>query len=207
MSVDQEKFVDVLLDRSLSKFSEAEPRTGLEERIVAGIASAELPQPVRHWRWVLATAMLALLLGAAWLMWPATSRRSNSATNSAVQRAKSSHETAVVNSPAPGKEQIHTANSSAPKSWIPRRKTVTSGVEPSTTESATKLPKLEVFPSPAPLSEEETALLAFVRQTPRDGLVALSQIQQREQEEQEKRMEIPAQMNFNSNRSDVVNTR
>jgi hypothetical protein len=78
---------------------------------------------------------------------------------------------------------------------------------PRTTQAAAKLPKLEVFPSPAPLSEEEKALLAFVRQTPRDGLVALSQIQQQEQQEQERRMEVPVQMNFNPSRSDVVNTR
>jgi len=206
MAVDQEKFVEELLDRSLKKFSAAGPRAGLEERTVAGIEAAELQQRVGQWRWIWATAMLALVVSAVWLMWPSASH--TPATNSEVRPATSSRSTAVVNSPAPEKKQIQTANSSAPKAWIPRRTTVASGAEPRrTTQSATKLPKLEVFPSPAPLSQEEEALLAFVRQTPRDGLVALSQIQQREQEEQEKRMEVPVQMNFNSSRSDVVNTR
>ena len=69
-----ENDLDGLLDRTLSEYS-GEPRAGLEQRVLANLASAEV-RPRRWWIWaavpVLAAILIALLVWSSSLKKPVT---------------------------------------------------------------------------------------------------------------------------------------
>jgi hypothetical protein len=153
--------LDAGLDAALAKYSAVEPRAGLEERVLANLRVERARAPERSW-WRWGFAAVVLVIGAA-LAW---------------RTAKPLHPV-VVSPPAetqPAPTQAsQTANAGAetvPARVPPMRK---QNRRPISTKLAVD-PKLDVFPSPQPLSEEELALARYVRNFPSDAkLVAQAQ--------------------------------
>jgi len=150
--------LDRLLDAALAKYAAVEPRPGLEERVLANL-NAERPQLGRFWwRWGLAGALAVVLIMAAALAW-------KSYVPSKPIIANHSAETA----PLPPTQAPQVAHNNA-KRQTTRAVHKVAHLEP------VAGPKLDVFPSPQPLSEEELALARYVQDFPSDAkLVAQAQ--------------------------------
>jgi hypothetical protein len=147
--------LDPVLDAALAKYAASAPRAGLEERVLANLRAERTRAPERSWwRWGFATVAAVLVIGAV-LAW----------------RAKPSH-LVLVNRPA----ETQPAPTRAPQTANAAAEAVPVRVPPMRKQSrrptSMKLaanPKLDVFPSPRPLSEEELALARYVRNFPSDA--------------------------------------
>jgi hypothetical protein len=149
--------LDHLLDVALTKHAAVEPRPGLEERVLAVLRAEQTTARAKTWwRWGMAGALAAVLVVALAL---------------ALRSGKSSHPVFVdrpaETQPSPTQAPL-TANAGAetvPARVPPVRK---QNRQPISTRLAAD-PKLDVFPSPRPLSEEELALARYVRNFPSDA--------------------------------------
>jgi hypothetical protein len=147
--------IDRALDLALAKYAAAEPRTGLEERVLASL-HAELEHARDHaWgRWgvvaVFATIVL-VVLGLAWITMrpaPAIARRPPSLAPSAESPTP---QTAPTRPPARGPAAKAVAHRSRP--------------------AAPAYPKLDQFPSPQPLSDQERILANYVEANPHHAVL------------------------------------
>jgi len=161
--------IDAVLDAALAKYAAVEPRAGLEERLLANLRTG--PEPVTGrawWRWGLAGALAAIVIVAATLRWksgtsahlpmanhPTATEQIGRAANPPSAAAR---EHLFVNASA---RVPHKGGAIAVRRLAPRAQTV-----------AQADPKLDVFPSPQPLSEEELALARYVRNFPSDAKLA-----------------------------------
>ena len=150
MPTDRE--LDQLIDAALPSYSAAEPRPGLEHRILTN-AVEEYPRRGRFaWAWALAVPAAACLLAFLFFAGRHNSYRSTleaTATTAPATTAASPRETPATDSfPSPRKGSI--------PHKLP--------TQPSTTRET--LPKEEVFPSPSPLTAEERAAIALVHDPP-----------------------------------------
>jgi len=149
--------LDELLDSALATY--AEPRTGLEQRILARVEQARFSRgtPWRRWLgWGLAATLAASLLlyfevSGGW------HRRMN-----AEQTAPRQEQAASPRVPDASQESIRSLPSRAPK-WAsaPIRHRSTWGEM-----TVATTPKLDVFPAPQALSAQEQALVELVAQPP-----------------------------------------
>lgn len=148
-----EEDLDRILDAALAKHASAEPRPGLEDRILAKVRSDAVPTTQHAWWYFgIAVALAAILLAAA------INRRSpklflESARRTAPARPNPSAMDPPKLNPDAGRSQpqtpIHIAKTTATPVGKPR---------------VPKNPKLDVFPSPHPLSEQEQMLARYVAQ-------------------------------------------
>lgn len=167
-SKNNDRKLEEMLDSMLSTYSSAEPRPGLETRILANL-NEQSAQRTSGWRigwiWIggIATAVAVILL-MTYLRRPQplpvhpemASRPSRQETGI----PKRSQETSLL--PAV-----------TPKHSPSRRVTqVASGAHPVAKERAEV--RQEVFPSRSPLSEQEKLLLRYLANTPRQELIAQS---------------------------------
>ena len=138
----EKRFVDELLGASLRHYASAEPRPGLEGRVLAGVRSRQQAARRRAtWAWAIGSAA-----GAAMVVFFVVHRpRHHTPAFSAAAKA-------LVNVAAPTVAKI------AP----PARPTV-----PRRPQRSDARPKGDTrpqqFPTPRPLSEQEKLLLAYVR--------------------------------------------
>jgi len=155
--------LDELLDSMLSEYSSAEPGPGLETRVLAGVREAERGKTYRWWSWkwlwVGATTAVVLLLILS------LGRRRPSEpvqVQGRPQPVEQPVQPAVENTKPPRAEQ---AGSHQPKPLV----------RPLVRSAALALNRRPaVFPTPAPLSEQEQLLLRYVAHTPREELIAQS---------------------------------
>jgi len=156
--------LDDQLDAVLAKYAAVKPRTGLEERILASLKSRERASaPVSWSRW--AGAFAAALLVAISLLW--------------VEKRSSQQ---LLPRPTTLPEQaLHQpiAQSAPPHSTLRVKPVkVRAAGKRSFTQPALAAaePKLDRFPSPQPLTEEELALVRYVQSFPQEAtLIAQSQ--------------------------------
>jgi hypothetical protein len=149
--------LDQLLDAALSTYADPGPDSGLNERVLAHIAAATEPIPApllrpgkgstnrRRWLpWAIALPATACLL--LFFFVPKTAPPRSSQAKQA--------------SPQPPFATMRAENLLASKSGTTRRKPqlqpVARVVQPA------PLPKLDVFPTPRPLTAEEQALAVFI---------------------------------------------
>ncbi|MEN6536924.1 MAG: hypothetical protein ABFD89_24940 [Bryobacteraceae bacterium] len=167
MKNDDRDELDELIDSALARYSSAEPLDGLEDRVLRRVQGA---QRARHspWRYRLAYAIpvfaVVLIAGVAlWMGWDEQPRARDVARNVAV--------------PAPsGAAQGPRASPTLPvREARPRHATT----KPRRTVPAKSLPKEECFPSPAPLTAEERALVAWVSRAPTEAAQAFGDMQKR----------------------------
>lgn len=159
---------DRALDASLAKYAAVEPRTGLEERILANLRTAETLKP-RAWRWRFVAAAAAIIVIAFAIVWRAE--------NPAPPELVIHRPNAISASPDSGKQVVHR------DPGIPRRPRKQNQNRVITTAN----PKLDQFPSPNPLSAEEIALTEYVRNFPKEAQL-VAQAQQEFELETEKEM-------------------
>jgi hypothetical protein len=146
--------LDRLLDAALTKYSSVEPRAGLEDRVLANLHVEQTRVPARTWwRWGLA-ALAAIVVVAIAL---------------AFRSEKHLKPHVVQQAPAPGRAPY------SPETQIARREATADSIRPVRPRTsgrrvaavrATPVPKLDQFPSPQPLSEEEKILAGYIEQDP-----------------------------------------
>jgi hypothetical protein len=139
----QQDELDRELDAGLTTFAAVEPRTGLEERILANLRAEQThASNLSWWRWPAIAALLAIIVLAVSVAW----------------KAKRPMPNIVARPPAPH-ESVEHARTQAPNH--PRLKPV---IHQATT--VVSAPKLDQFPSPQPLSEQEKILAHYVATYP-----------------------------------------
>jgi hypothetical protein len=154
--------LDAMLDNLLSTYSSAEPRPGLETRILANLreesATSRGWNLIWMWAGAAAVAVVAVLL-AAYFFRPAQRQAPQVVVNPPSPQI-------VAPAHTPPQEDARQESSREAPSRAPHRK---------------RSPKVQVvdvrqdvFPSPSPLSEQEKLLFRYMAATPRQELVAQS---------------------------------
>lgn len=176
---ERKRFLDDLLDASLAQYRSAQPRPGLENRILVRLRAEPETLPWLPWAWRigigLAAAIVLALVSLAYRQRPRvptsaaeSPRPAPSAPASAAKQAN--HTLATRRIEPPRKARV--ARSSGPSNF---------NLGPSSRSVSEKRdsalpwpqePRRDVFPSPAPLSEQERLLLSYVRQYPGEALSA-----------------------------------
>jgi hypothetical protein len=177
---EREQFAERMLDQALQQYSAAEPRPGLEARILTNLANRRaqpwyslFTMPRFIWPLTATVALLAIALGTWQYRKPAlhpseVARTLAPATTTASSEIKPS----VVSSAA---TSIASRRHTAQPPQLARR------------EPSPELPRREQFPSPAPLSDQELLLLTYLRTTPREEvLLAVAQREAEREQEMER---------------------
>ncbi len=136
---DERQFEDELVEAALRERANAQPRTGLEERILRSVEAQRSPRLVRlpRWAWAFAAGAAAVVLAATLIL----------------------HRPAVSGPSAP---TVSITETPKPVKPGPSRNVI-ARVPPPAANSKTV--RLAVFPSPRPLSAQEKLLLAYVRKS------------------------------------------
>ena len=166
--------LDRTLDAAIGKYASVEPRGGLEERILANLraASTRSAQPA-WWNWGFAV-LAAVLAIAAMLVWR---------WNQPMQTPLAIHPSTLEQAPVASELAHRGGNPAPPTQLLPRR---TPRPQPEQKLVAAN-PKLDVFPSPLPLSEQEEILASYVSQYPKHAaLVAEARMDDLRQETEER---------------------
>lgn len=168
--------LDLVLDAALREYAAAEPRAGLEQRVLAQLQCERVRLPNRSWwTWSVAGVVAALLAFTL-----ALALRSNGPAKTVIQR----------HPPVP----IETVQPSATQVAVGReiRATPVTGLRQKATWHhahraivVADSPKLDQFPSPEPLTSEELALVRYVRQFPHDAVIVASAQEEFEKEIQQ----------------------
>jgi hypothetical protein len=174
---EKDKQMDEMLDSMLANYSSAEPRPGMETRILASVRDAEQRKQARpSWMfkglWAAAAVAAAIIVVVVFF--------------GGRQNVK---QPPVVVKITPTPVQPHAPQPSFPETVTvhPERHrpkaAVTPGVESTRLENAS-LPldrRPGVFPTPTPLSEQEKLMFTYLANTPKEEVVA--QIQRNDQKE------------------------
>jgi hypothetical protein len=155
---ERERMVERLLNEALAP-QEVEPRAGLEQRILANLRA----QPERPWWWrwmwvpAVAAAVIALVVGLRMSGKPQPARPTIAIEHQAAPTApleKSASPVPLVaeqRKPAPGVTHRDKVVAAAP--------------------TIASLPRQAVFPSPVPMTPEETMLLTLLRRNPLEAVL------------------------------------
>lgn len=170
--------LDHALDAALAKYAAVEPRSGLEQRILARMQSEQQVIPTHSlWQWSAVSAVaLALVIMTGLTL------RSNKPAKSMMQQ----HPAGTIETVTPSSM----FSASAAPNTARRLKALTVRPKPPRSHRSAVVasgPKLEQFPSPKPLTTEELALVRYVKEFPRDAVMVA-----RAQDEFEKETEREA---------------
>jgi hypothetical protein len=161
---EKDKQMDEMLDSLLAAYSSAEPRPGLETRILANLRDAKSREAKSaawnfKWLWAGMAAAVVLIIIAVALI----GGKHRIVTPTVVQTQQ----------PAPSQPEIQrSAPVRAGNVPRPRAPRATQVQNVNATLALNQRP--QVFPTPAPLSEQEQLLLRYVAGTPREEVVAQS---------------------------------
>jgi len=165
--------IDRELDAALTKYA-AEPRTGLEERVLANLRTERARVPARaRWHWSLTAAATAIVIVALTL-----ALRSGRTPHPVV----ANHPSSITPGPALSPAQI-VSNPRPARRVKPRRShplVATAG------RAELGPPKLDQFPSPQPLNEQERALARYVSEFPQEATLIARAQEEYEKEIQQK---------------------
>jgi hypothetical protein len=147
MRSNDEKDLDSLLEEGLSSYSSQEPRPGLELRVLNRLRNAGPSVRFVFPRW--AFAIPALACGLVLFAWLHTLPVQQPVVQLKVTQQKVAPEAPTF---------TEAAIIPASRVQVERK--------PRSVAKRAPLPKLQQFPSPAPITKEERALLAFVARSP-----------------------------------------
>jgi len=172
--------LDSALDATLARYAAVEPRTGLDDRILANLRAERARVPERgSWRWGVAAPLAAMVIVALALTLKSGKQSRPVVANHSSARTQGSEEPAVLVVSGAGGNQhpLHASNSAKKRTTnhIRRRETIVAAN-----------PKLDQFPSPQPLSEQEKILQSYVAEYPEKAVLiarARSEALQRDLEE------------------------
>jgi hypothetical protein len=162
---ERERMAEQWLDAAFKRYGEAEPRPGLEGRVLANLRAAADGRRGRRVWWPAVAAIAALLMVAGATFWAShrgEARKEVTANRGPavfqVHQSKPNSVAGVIVVPAPHEQRK-----------LARRK------EAARLKEAVE-PKLDQFPSPRPLSKQEEMLARYVRERPQEArLVAQAQ--------------------------------
>jgi hypothetical protein len=143
-------FEERRLDEALRKYGEAEPRSGLEGRILANLAAERERLAERRWLWRLTAATVGLGLVAV-IGFLLTQRSDIPRLDVAKQAPIANASQKITVSVIPD----HGSVALKPRTHQKSERRIT---------SARTEPSLEQFPSPTPLNEQEEMLARYVRE-------------------------------------------
>ena len=164
------------LDEALAKYAAVEPRTGLEGRILASLQAQRDHVLTRSWwRWsfVAAALVLGAILLAVGLAWRSGKAQApviaHDSTGGSPPVAQAGQGTAPDGAGLNGEEKSGSGNNGFEKndraqSFGPAERHSVKRARPVTVANAH--PKLDQFPSPQPLSEQEKILASYIETDP-----------------------------------------
>ena len=166
---DCEDELDRILDSALAMFSSIEARAGLEERVLANLRTEESTEHRTWWAWGFAAVALTLvILAVTWHSKSQTQRpiANRIATPAGVKPTKSGSLQIPVIGSASSVRRAETPKHHAPK----------------------ENPKLDQFPSPQPLSEQEKIMAMYINEYPENAaLIAEARMEALHQDMEERR--------------------
>jgi hypothetical protein len=170
---DKQMQIDDMLDSLLANYSSAEPRPGLETRLLANLREAEKEAPHGWWnfKWLWAGVVAVAIIVAAVLV---NGRHRIEPPTHVIVKTNPAVQQPVIKEP---NAQQRAVQSSVPavvgsERVIHRHKTLTPVPLHNATLALSQRPA--VFPTPTPLSEQERLLLSYYSRTPREEMIAQS---------------------------------
>lgn len=164
---DQEDLANNLLNAALKRYSSAEPRAGLEGRVLANLRAehGRLGRRVSLWVSLAAIALVGTVAATIFLVWRPDVKPQIVATHAvAGVIAKKTITGSAERKQSSVRRRSHVFARG-------RRQAMASPVSP-----ADDGPKLDQFPSPRPLSEQEKMLARYVQERPQEArLIARAQ--------------------------------
>src|SRR5271168_783676 len=151
--------LDRELDAALAKFTAVEPRAGLEDRVLANLRAQQARvSEHRWWRWPALAALAAAIVLTVLLAWRLERPVQNKiASNPSAPTQIDGHAGTQANGPGKDATQLNDARSG--RRLKPRAVSHSVRV-------ASPAPKLDQFPSPQPLSEQERILAGYIANFP-----------------------------------------
>lgn len=171
---DKQVQIDDMLDSLLANYSSAEPRPGLETRILVNLREATGRESSPGWwtfKWLWAGAAVAVAIIVAVVLIGGRQRvisPANVVVKNSVLMEHPAVQNSGTNSGDPAVRAYH-RKLSLPHS-LPKSETLA-------------LNRLAVFPTPTPLSEQERLMFTYLANTPHEVVVA--EIQRNDQKEEE----------------------
>jgi hypothetical protein len=180
---DNNCFADELLDAALARHRSADPRPGLEGRVLAHLRAEPRPAPWFRWGWLPALASVAALMLAVGAFYAA--RRGVVPERVSPMVARTAEQPPVAAPPAPAELSVPPRQ---PRPAVPRLE------QPQPVQVAVVVasPRRPQFPTPAPLSEQEKLLLRYVSETPKEILLATLTKRRSLEELRLEELQIPA---------------
>jgi hypothetical protein len=174
--------MDDMLDSLLANYSSAEPRPGLETRILTNLIlatprDAESREAVRGWlgfKWLWAGAAVAAAIIVAFVLIGGRHHVTPPA-NTVVQTLPPAVQQPAVQQPVIQQPRVQSSvppTVGATSAIHHRHKALTPGPQQNATLALSQRPA--VFPTPSPLSEQERLLLQYYSRTPREEMIAQS---------------------------------
>lgn len=149
---DKDQFDD-LLDAALKRYGDVQPRPGLEGRVLARLAQESHTNWRRPWAWASAAVFACLLTVVVWI--------------GLVGRKQPPHIGAHAAKVTTKESRLQTAE--VPLHIDKTRSTGKHEVRKIPLGLANTTPRLEQFPSPRPLSEQEKLLVAYASEYPKQA--------------------------------------
>ncbi len=155
---DREKIADQWLDAALKQYGEAEPRAGLEGRVLANLRAEKESLVSRGWNRPAVVAVAVVLVIGMGVFWASEHRGVKEITGMRASVVSHSGQ-AVANVQMPSRTKISQAP--MPRRSAHRRLRVQ--------HAETDEPRLAQFPAPRPLTAQEQLLVRYVRERPDDA--------------------------------------
>lgn len=173
MGMDKERVVEQWLDDSLAQYGKTEPRPGLEMRVMASLHAEKTRIAAgRRWWWGagLVAATSAALVTAT--LWFGQASRAPRSTETSIAARHESSGVSLEPVPQVAKHEVKEGQHRP--------------IHRATRAQPAVAPKLEQFPAPAPLNEQERLLARYVEEFPQKAaLVARVQTELRIKDERE----------------------
>jgi|ERR1700683_4332865 hypothetical protein len=147
------------LNAPLANYTSVEPRTGLEDRVLARLRAEKDHAPVRsQTSWPAVAALAAVIAVVASLAWTSRKPAQSGPSKPLAAAAKADEHTGtrIANYKGTG--------STPPQEAGSRRRLKSRAFQSATVVALA--PKLDQFPSPQPLSEQETILFRYITNYP-----------------------------------------
>jgi hypothetical protein len=153
---------DEWLDKALRQYGDAEPRPGLEPRILANLQAQQRTHTRQVWMWALGG--VAVTIFAVLFLWHGLDH-SDLRKHDDKPVARALQESAIEQ-----RAQAMPLISQRPTTRVTRR------LRPALTEHNNS-PRLERFPSPRPLSPEELAVMQYAERYPQEAMLVAKEQQ------------------------------
>lgn len=190
MANEKQDEVDRVLDAALAKYAAAEPMAGLEQRVLATLRAERAQIPDRAWwRWSIAGALAAAVILALTL-----ALRSGRTPHPVVANHPASTTPSTALGPSLSPTQI-VSNPRSARSLKSRRSyplVATAG------HGEMDSPRLDQFPSPQPLNEQERALARYVSDFPQEATLVARAQDEYEKEIQQKMKDAHSETEFSN---------